>query len=96
MSNTFREQIQVLPMNAKADSMNFDVAAYMQTVGQRARSAAREMSRTETGPKNAALLAMAAAIEAARDLLIAENRKDLDAGRARGLDDAMLDRLELN
>ena len=83
-------------MNAKADSMSFDVAAYMQTVGQRARAAARHMSRSESGPKNAALLAMATAIEAARDALIAENRKDLDAGRARGLDAAMLDRLELN
>ena len=83
-------------MNAKADAMSFDVAAYMQAVGQRARAAARAMSRAETGPKNAALLAMAAALEAAQDRLIAENRKDLDAGRARGLDAAMLDRLELN
>jgi glutamate-5-semialdehyde dehydrogenase len=83
-------------MSAKADSMTFDVAAYMQAVGKRARAAARAMSRAETGPKNAALLAMADAIEAARDTLIAENRKDLDAGRARGLDAAMLDRLELN
>ena len=83
-------------MNAKADAMSFDVAAYMQAVGQRARAAARAMSRAETGPKNAALLAMAAALEAEQDRLIAENRKDLDAGRARGLDAAMLDRLELN
>ena len=83
-------------MNAKADAMSFDVAAYMQAVGQRARAVARAMSRAETGPKNAALLAMAAALEAAQDRLIAENRKDLDAGRARGLDAAMLDRLELN
>jgi glutamate-5-semialdehyde dehydrogenase len=83
-------------MSVKADSMTFDVAAYMQAVGKRARAAARAMSRAETGPKNAALLAMADAIDAARDTLIAENRKDLDAGRARGLDAAMLDRLELN
>jgi glutamate-5-semialdehyde dehydrogenase len=83
-------------MNANADSMNFDVAAYMQALGQRARAAARAMSRAETGPKNAALLAMAAGLEAAQAQLIAENRKDLDAGRARGLDAAMLDRLELN
>ena len=82
-------------MNVKADDMTFDIAAYMQALGQRARSAARAMSRAETGAKNAALLAMAEAIEAARDTLAAENRKDLETGKARGLDSAMLDRLEL-
>ncbi len=82
-------------MSAKADTIQFDVATYMQAVGQRARSAARAMSRAETGAKNAALLAMAEAIENARAELIAENRKDLDAGKARGLDAALLDRLEL-
>ncbi|MFA7592527.1 MAG: glutamate-5-semialdehyde dehydrogenase [Thiohalobacteraceae bacterium] len=76
--------------------MTFDVAAYMQDIGQRARAAARALSRAEAGPKNTALLAMAAALEAGQAQLIAENRKDLDAGRARGLDAAMLDRLELN
>ncbi|MBZ0070300.1 MAG: glutamate-5-semialdehyde dehydrogenase [Gammaproteobacteria bacterium] len=83
-------------MNTKADAMTFDVAAYMQDIGQRARAAARALSRAEAGPKNTALLAMAAALEAGQAQLIAENRKDLDAGRARGLDAAMLDRLELN
>ena len=83
-------------MSARPDSMTLDVSAYMQTLGQRARAAARSLSRAETASKNAALLAMADAIDAARDQLIAENRKDLDASRARGLDAAMLDRLELN
>jgi len=83
-------------MNVKADAMTLDVAAYMQDIGQRARAAARALSRAEAGPKNTALLAMAAALEAGQAQLIAENRKDLDAGRARGLDAAMLDRLELN
>ena len=83
-------------MSAKADSLNLDIANYMQALGQRARAAARVLSRTETGPKNAALSAMADAIVAAQDNLIKENRKDLDAGKARGLDAAMLDRLELN
>jgi glutamate-5-semialdehyde dehydrogenase len=73
-----------------------DVLQYMQGVGERARVAARAMARAETAAKNAALNAMAAAIEAARDTLIAENKKDLDAGRKQGLDDALLDRLTLN
>ncbi|MEA2094950.1 MAG: glutamate-5-semialdehyde dehydrogenase [Pseudomonadota bacterium] len=83
-------------MNAKAESMKIDVPAYMQAAGRRARAAAREMSRAETGVKNAALTAMAAAIEGAVDQLTAENEKDLVAGRQQGLDAALLDRLELN
>ena len=83
-------------MSAKPDSLSFDIAAYMQTVGQRARAAARAMSRAETAAKDAVLLAIADAIETSRDSLVAENRKDLEAGKARGLDAAMLDRLELN
>ncbi|MBI5462076.1 MAG: glutamate-5-semialdehyde dehydrogenase [Gammaproteobacteria bacterium] len=68
----------------------------MPAVGQRERAAARDMSRAETAAKDAALLAMAEAIDTARDTLVAENRKDLEAGMAHGLDAAMLDRLELN
>ncbi|MFN2309166.1 MAG: glutamate-5-semialdehyde dehydrogenase [Gammaproteobacteria bacterium] len=83
-------------MNANADDMGLDIAAYLQAVGQRARAAARALGRAETAPKDAALRAMADALDAARDSLIAANRMDLDAGRARGLDAAMLDRLELN
>jgi len=73
-----------------------DVKQYMQDVGQRARAASRAMARAKTAAKNAALLNMAAAIEAATAELIAENAKDLEQGRKDGLDDALLDRLELN
>jgi glutamate-5-semialdehyde dehydrogenase len=73
-----------------------DIKEYMQTLGRRARVAARALGRAETAAKNAALLAMAAAIEARAEELLAANRKDLDASRAQGLDAAMLDRLELN
>ncbi len=73
-----------------------DVQSYMQSLGRRARRAARTLGRAETAAKDAALLAMAAAIEATSEELIAANRKDLEAGRAAGLDSAMLDRLTLN
>jgi glutamate-5-semialdehyde dehydrogenase len=53
------------------------------------------MSRAETGAKNAALLATAAAIEARADTLREANDRDLAAGRDSGLDAALLDRLEL-
>lgn len=77
-------------------SAGIDIRQYMQDVGIRARRAAVHMSRAETAAKDAALLAIAAGIEQARDQLIEENRKDLDAGRRDGLDDALLDRLMLN
>jgi glutamate-5-semialdehyde dehydrogenase len=73
-----------------------DVKAYMQTLGQQARAASRQLARAHTNAKNEALLAMAAAIEADAERLIAENQKDLEAGKAKGLDEALLDRLELN
>jgi glutamate-5-semialdehyde dehydrogenase len=73
-----------------------DIKRYMQDVGRRARVAARAISRAETAAKDAALAAMADEIERRADALIAANRKDLDAGKAQGLDAALLDRLELN
>ncbi len=72
-----------------------DVRQYMETVGQKARAAAREMARANTGTKNAALHAIADALERERAQLVAENAKDLEAGRAKGLDAAMLDRLAI-
>jgi glutamate-5-semialdehyde dehydrogenase len=83
-------------MSAKAESMNVDLPAYMQDVGQRARAAARSISRADTGMKNAALDAIADAIMQSAEQLKTENEKDLAAGRQGGLDDALLDRLELN
>jgi len=81
---------------ASTQSAGLDIRQYMQDVGARARRAAALMSRAETAAKDAALLAMAMGVEQARDRLIEENKKDLDAGRRDGLDDASLDRLTLN
>jgi glutamate-5-semialdehyde dehydrogenase len=81
---------------ASPQSAGLDIRQYMQDVGVRARRAAVLMSRAETAAKDAALLAMAAGVEQARDRLIEENKKDMDAGRRDGLDDASLDRLLLN
>ncbi|MGD9389741.1 MAG: glutamate-5-semialdehyde dehydrogenase [Thioalkalispiraceae bacterium] len=73
-----------------------NIKEYMQVLGQQARAASRVLARANTGEKNAALLAMADAIESQCAQLIAENQKDLEAGKAHGLDEALLDRLELN
>jgi glutamate-5-semialdehyde dehydrogenase len=67
----------------------------MAELGQQARAAAREVARSATAVRNQALLATAQALDAAREELAQANAKDLEAGRANGLDAAMLDRLEL-
>lgn len=72
-----------------------NVKEYMAELGQQARVASRAIAKADTGIKNRALLAMAEAIDAARETLVAANAKDLEQGRVNGLDDAMLDRLEL-
>lgn len=72
-----------------------DIERYMQKVGQQARSASRAMARANTGVKNTALLAIAAALDDARTELEAANSHDLQQGRENGLDEAMLDRLAL-
>ncbi len=65
-------------------------------IGIKAREASRVIGRAETGDKNKALHAIASRLEAAIPSLIEANAKDLDAGRAKGLDSALLERLELN
>ena len=71
------------------------VADYMQQVGTQAKAAAAVLATAPTALKNQALVAMAAALDEARDELIEANAKDLAAGAANGLDDAMLDRLRV-
>jgi glutamate-5-semialdehyde dehydrogenase len=72
-----------------------DVAAYMRQVGERARNASRMLARADTAAKNQALLGIAKEIGSRREALISANGLDLEAGAAKGLDNALLDRLEL-
>lgn len=72
-----------------------NVQEYMIELGEKARDAARLVAKADTNLKNQALLAMADAIDNSRPALREANAKDLDNGRNNGLDDAMLDRLEL-
>ena len=73
-----------------------DIKAYMQQLGQQARSASRVIAATNTKTKNAALLAIADALNNNRQQILAANAIDLKNGQANGLDAALLDRLELN
>jgi glutamate-5-semialdehyde dehydrogenase len=82
-------------MNDETTDANTTISHYMTTVGQRARAASRIVGRAETRLKDAALLAIADALQAAEAQLTAANQRDMDAGRAAGLEPALLDRLEL-
>ncbi|HUL12346.1 MAG TPA: glutamate-5-semialdehyde dehydrogenase [Methylococcaceae bacterium] len=78
-----------------ATSSPDDIHAYILAIGERARQASRLMGRAETAAKNRALIATAEAFEARASELIAENRLDLEAGKQKGLDDALVDRLDM-
>jgi len=72
-----------------------DINAYMSDLGKRARSASRILAAASTGDKDKALLAIASQLNRSRDALTEANDKDMAAGKEKGLDAALLDRLEL-
>ena len=75
--------------------MTESVLDYMTRLGRAAREASRVIGRASTTQKNRALHGAAAALDAARLELVAANELDLAAGRANGLEPAMLERLAL-
>lgn len=72
-----------------------NVKEYMQDLGKRARAASRIMAKTDTATKNSALLKIADLVINSQKELLEANELDLAAGKANGLDAALLDRLEL-
>ena len=75
--------------------MTESVLDYMTRLGRAAREASRVIGRASTAQKNRALQGAASALDAAREELTAANELDLAAGRANGLEPAMLERLAL-
>ena len=72
-----------------------DLASRVGEMGKRARRAARALALCSTDAKNAALQAMADAIEAAEGGIVAANAEDLAAAPGYGLNAAAVDRLRL-
>jgi glutamate-5-semialdehyde dehydrogenase len=72
-----------------------DVQALMEEIGQRARIAAAELAFAPSAAKDAALRAAGEAIGDARETILDANARDMEAGHAKGLTSAMLDRLLL-
>lgn len=66
------------------------------TMAREARKAAAGLATLSAARKNQALVRVAELLDERRVQIQEENRKDLEAGRAKGLSPAMLDRLELS
>jgi glutamate-5-semialdehyde dehydrogenase len=66
------------------------------TMAKKAKTASRAAAQLNTSEKNTLLNAIATAIENNGEIIIQENSKDINAGREKGLSQAMLDRLVLN
>lgn len=73
-----------------------DIQTTMNNIGQAARKASRIMAKADTASKNRALALIAQAIRRDAALLSAANQQDLQAARAAGLAEALLDRLTLS
>ncbi len=72
-----------------------DIKHYMAQIGERGRAASAAIGRAGTARKNAALLAMAEAIDSSRAALAEANGLDFERGREKDLAAPLLDRLEL-
>jgi len=82
-------------MNANMKSPLQDINNYMSNVGRAAREASRAIGKASTNQKNQTLVTIADRIVAQADTLKKANALDLAAGKEKGLDAALLDRLEL-
>ncbi len=67
----------------------------LEAIGQRAKEASYKLAGVSTKTKNDALQAMAKSLEERREMILAANEVDMEAGRAKGLSNALLDRLLL-
>jgi glutamate-5-semialdehyde dehydrogenase len=72
-----------------------EISVQIEALASRARKASPVLATVSTGRKNRALQEAARRIREGRRELQRENKKDLQAGREKGLSEAMLDRLAL-
>lgn len=73
-----------------------DVAVEVRVLAERAKRASAVLGQTSAGERNAALHAMAAALREAAPKIMEANAADMDAARAAGTKESLLDRLMLD
>ncbi len=77
-------------------NVSTDPVQLVRDMAMQARAAVQALGLASAETKNAAIRGAAAALRANVAAILDANAKDMDAGRAKGLTSAMLDRLELN
>src|SRR5258708_3718025 len=94
----WNEDVSLRVMTAPLKSIEgtADVAALMREIGAHAKAAARVLALAPAEQKNAALAAMADAIRAGRNDILAANAEDIAEAKAAGANAAFLDRLALD
>jgi len=85
-------------MNVSLKSIDGEagIGAAMNDLGRRARAAARALALAPAATKDAALAAMAQALRAHADAILAANAEDVADAKARGTAGSFIDRLTLN
>lgn len=73
-----------------------DLETSVRDIALAARKASATLARTTTGQRNEALFAMARALRENSSAIMEANAEDMKAGRASGMSEGLLDRLELN
>ena len=69
---------------------------YMEMLTGRAKAASAEAAKLGTEDKNRGLLSVAEELTAQQDMILAENEKDLEAAREKGIKQSLIDRLALS
>lgn len=87
---------QITINDSLGQNVSLNIPEYMQRVGTQAKEAASALSAASSAQKNLALINIADLLLEKTAWLEAENAKDLDNGKQKGLSDAMLDRLRLS
>lgn len=73
-----------------------DLKKYVIKKAKEAKEGARSLAKASSDKKNTILIKMADALDANADMLIAENRKDIEFAEGKGLSKALIERLTLN
>ena len=90
-----RLALEVAPTLARYPVCMATTAQSVAEVCARAKAASRELAALDTATKNAALEAMADALERAPHEILEANARDMEAGEEAGLHSGLLDRLKL-
>lgn len=73
-----------------------DIKQFVLNKAKEAKEGARSLAKASSKQKNSALIKMAEALKNRGDLLISENKKDIEYAEKKGLSKALIDRLTLN